>query len=112
MHSLGSFGGKQIPWQSVSTRQKWFLLLEHRPFVAPWEITQNPRQGVGAFGSHCSPSSMRPLPQLWRRLSVERIGLALNGSRVSLVPKTVPRITSETEEKRSVGRRAYCARGQ
>ena len=24
----------------------------------------------GAFGSHCSPSSMRPLPQLWRRLSV------------------------------------------
>src|SRR6266851_5444281 len=99
-HSVGLLGGEQMPWQSTSVRHSKSLLLEQTPFTCPCWITQNPRQVDGAFGSHCSPSSTRPLPQLWRRLSA------------SLTPKTVARMTSESEVNRSVESGAYWSRRQ
>src|SRR2546426_8260857 len=82
-------------------------LCEHVP---DWQTSTHELKGV--VGSQVSPSSTRPFPQLWRRLSVYAMVLERNVSPVSLVPTAVARTTSGSETNRPAARPTYSARRQ
>src|SRR5262249_17563061 len=108
VHSDGMSCAVHAPsTQGLVTGSQGTPVCEHEP---DWQVFTHELNGV--VGSQISPSSTRPFPQLWRRLSGYPMGLDWNESPLSLVPNAVAWTMSGSETNWLAARPTYSWRRQ
>src|SRR5262249_42677179 len=107
-HSAGMSCAVHVPfWQGLLTGSHGTPDSEHVPDTQVFTHELN-----GVVGSQISPSSTRPFPQLWRRLSVYAMVLDWNESPLSLVPNAVAWTMRGSETNWLAARPTYSRRRQ
>src|SRR5262249_46484385 len=106
LHSDGSFGCTHTPMQSAVELQGSCVVPQTPSLHAPR------KQVLAALGSHISPSSTRPLPQVCRSVSVCVTMFVLKPWLSSPRPKARAWMTTGKDVNWVVGSCVYCERRQ